>query len=79
MKKKLLRFKFVGASVLEIDPETIRGFTVVCPDPEFPREFALTLLTVDIEHILFEGTFDACHFKLNQIHNNLDFEITDVI
>ena len=73
---RLLRLKKPGLEVVEINIASIETLEIIFDDEI--QEYALLVYTKLVIHILFSGSFDECHMKLNKIHNAIDGEMVDI-
>ncbi len=76
---ELIRFKLPGACVLELDASTIEYFNVCAGVDEDENDCHVLMVgAAGTDHVLHFGTFDECHYKLNQLHDVLNIKITDL-
>lgn len=73
--KQFIRVKQEGCRVLEIDIDTIRVLEVdVCDDGKYILLASTSTQMFDLVY----GTFDECHFILNQIHDLMKVKLIDL-
>ena len=73
---RLLRLKKPGLEVVEINIASIETLEIIF-DGEY-NEYNLLIYLKFVVHVVFSGSFDECHMKLNKIHNAIDGEMVDI-
>lgn len=71
---KFLRIKQPGLEVSEIDIRSIIGAEIQFHDDGY----YLMITNPQNIWVIHSGTFDECHYKLNNLHELLDIQLVDL-
>lgn len=72
----LIRVKSSGATMISFSPAKIQSVNIIYDEEVDCHE--LIIMCDKIQYSLIEGTFDECHFKLNQLSEQLNIKYIDI-
>lgn len=72
---RVLRCKFEGAKILEVDIDALHSFKI---DKEEGTDYYLMAYTNDVGYVLAMGSLTKCHTMLSQIHTVLNLDVIDL-